>query len=74
MTDNAILEKVKQVPDAFSDELSHFVDYLIYKGKRQPDVSPSSHISYDFDSYKLGLPQDVSLAQRLDDVRSKERF
>jgi hypothetical protein len=74
MTDQIILEKVKQVPDAFGDELSHFVDYLIYKSKRQSNASPSSRINYDFDSYKLGLPQNVSLAESLDDTRSKERF
>jgi hypothetical protein len=74
MTDRALLEKVEQVPDILSDELSHFVDYLIYKSKCQSNTSRQTRLDYDFNSYKVGLSKSVSLTESLESIRNGERF
>jgi hypothetical protein len=74
MTDNSILEKVRQVPDSYRDELLYFVDYLLYKDQHDQGADRRVSHTYDFGSYKLGLPEDVSLAENLETVRHGERY
>jgi hypothetical protein len=68
MTDKTVLDKIKLVPDAYSDELLYFVDYLLYK-ETCTTVSQPAPCKYDFDSYKLDLPTGTSLAGNLDAIR-----
>jgi hypothetical protein len=74
MTDKTVLDKVKLVPDTYSDELLRFVDYLLYKDTRNRVASEPAHPNYDFGSYKLGLPEDLSLVSNLDAARSGARY
>ncbi|MDR1422061.1 MAG: hypothetical protein LBI64_04255 [Coriobacteriales bacterium] len=73
MTDKTVLDKIKLVPDAYSDELLRFVDYLLYKDTCTTVGQPVQR-KYDFDSYKLDLPIGASLVENLATTRSGTRY
>ena len=55
MSYDALEKKIRQIPERYLDEVSCFVDYIIYKSNTKKDNQKESDLSKYFGSVKFDL-------------------